>query len=210
MWTAAWAALTIGIGVVIAAGTGLAAGSATDPTAVETVFGCVHAGNGQIRAVSDPSQCGQDSAISWLARQGANVSLLPQIGDAIATGNASQVVPAFGLPASVAHLDLQPGSYLLLAKLVLDTGLDFPVVVNADCHLTAGSDSDDDRIAAESHTIVGAAVPTSLMLAHTFGAGGRADVTCSNRSQTLDGIPVDLTAANVKLTALAIGNLDNG
>jgi len=210
VWITPWLLVAVAVGVLIAASSGLAASRGTDPTAVETVFACVQNGNGQLRAVTDPSHCGQNNnALSWLARSGVNVAL-PQVGDAFATSTGVVTIPFGAENVPVAHLDLQAGTYLLLAKLVVDTGLDFPVIIDANCQLTAESDSDFDRIAAEAHTIFGAAVPASLMLTHTFTDGGRATVTCANpNSGTFDGEPVDLTAENIRLTALAIGNLTN-
>jgi hypothetical protein len=105
--------------------------------------------------------------------------------------------------ATVAHLDLDPGSYVVYASLKLSqSATTTPTRVS--CSLWVGTDRDRGLI--RLGPAVGASAMTmSLMLAQDIAAPGGADVKCRYARQGAE--PRTVTARSSQLVALAVGSI---
>ena len=103
----------------------------------------------------------------------------------------------------VAHLDLDPGSYIVYASLKLSqSATTTPTRVS--CSLWVGSDRDRGLI--RLGPAVGASAMTmSLMAAQDLAAPGGADVKCRYARQGAE--PRTVTARSTQLVAIAVGTL---
>ncbi len=103
----------------------------------------------------------------------------------------------------VAHLDLDPGSYVVYASLKLSqSATTTPTRVS--CSLWVGTDR--DRGLNRLGPAFGASAMTmSLMVAQDLGAPGGADVKCRYARQ--GGAPRTVMARSTQLVALAVGSI---
>ena len=104
---------------------------------------------------------------------------------------------------AVAHLDLDPGSYVVSASLKLSqSATTTPTRVS--CSLWVGTNR--DRGLNRLGPAVGAsAMSMSLMVAQDLSAPGGADVRCRYARQA--GAPRTVTAKSTQLVALAVGTI---
>jgi len=122
--------------------------------------------------------------------------------DAFATTVSSKVTIGTQR-ATVAHLDLDPGSYVVYASLKLSqSATTTPTRVS--CALWVGSHRDRGLIRLGPAS--GASAMTmSLMIAHDLAAPGGADVRCRYARQGRE--PRTVTARSTQLVAIAVGTL---
>ena len=105
--------------------------------------------------------------------------------------------------ATIATLNLpSAGKYVIFAKAWLFDSVNTPVLV--DCQLSAESDTDQTRTMLEGNSgtvVAGAAVAFNVV--HEFAAAGVAELKCN-------GFGVNVTANQIKITAIKVGSLANG
>ncbi|MGD0166442.1 MAG: hypothetical protein ABSC51_04015 [Gaiellaceae bacterium] len=104
--------------------------------------------------------------------------------------------------ATIATLNVPGASkYVIFAKAWLYDNVDMPVYT--DCQLSAGNDTDETRTLLTGNggtAVSGASVAFNVV--HGFAAAGVAELKC-------DAFGVDVSANQIKITAIKVGNLTN-
>lgn len=146
----------------------------------------------------DKGDKGDGGAAGAPGQDGADgVAGLPGPSDGFATSVASTgTIPLGTAAASVAHLDLPAGKYLITAKAGVNGGALFIAL----CTLTAGTDVDTAGDLAGSAGFVGDPSMLNLAMAHEFATPGRVDLNCN-------GTPAGGWVQWIRLQAIRVGTL---
>src|SRR5579884_133160 len=120
----------------------------------------------------------------------------------------ANAAPANGLysevggSATVATLNLPPGRYLLVGRVLIGspTSLPRPNSFYADCVLKAEGDSDYAQVRGASGPVA-AVIPATMMVIHQFAAAGQATINCGT------GIQEPSTWANARIYAVQVRSL---
>jgi hypothetical protein len=113
------------------------------------------------------------------------------------------ITTAIGPGDKVGHLNLASGSYVIFAKAWLENQSS-SLATTATCELDAGSDSDRDVLKLEPAGANSFRGAVALHVAHTFASPGTAQLSCAT------GAGVSVTANDVVVTAIQVGNLTGG
>ena len=104
-------------------------------------------------------------------------------------------------PTSLGKLNVPAGNYAIVAKTWATNNSG--VVTLIQCVLSAGGDSDTTRAHLEASGTGADAQALSFNAVHTFSAAGTVDLTCTPFVSSV-------SFADIKITAIRVGNLVNG
>ena len=94
---------------------------------------------------------------------------------------------------------LAAGSYVILAKFVLDNDANF--TSRPTCTLTAGTDTDVGQLGIDSNAASDDVVTATLTLVHSFAGAGTVTLGCNS------GSTPPAVLRDIKITAIRVGNL---